>query len=152
MKHSGSGETIDNPTRAFIAKAIQTCAREVSLDINPALASLRTVLVEAQVANVTLRFSADENTVQGNGVVSGGTLANYLDSSTAMAVLSALKAGQTCSTVCLNVNMLRSAKAGEIIAKAKVDKLGKRIAFASATLFDLDGTIIAMATSSLAVN
>lgn len=152
MKRDALGEEIiDNPTRALIAQAIKNSERDVPLNINPALAALRAVLVEACKANVTLRFTADSTTLQGNGVVGGGTLANFLDNSTAMAVLSALSSGQTCSTISLTVNMLRSARAGEFIATARVDKLGRKIAFASATLVDSDGVTIAMATSALAI-
>lgn len=151
--HYMSGETTnDNPTRAYISEVVTSGRGSLPLDINPALVSLSAQLVEARDGELVLRFTAPHSTTQGNGVVGGGAIASMLDLGMAMAVLSQLKPGFTCSTINLNVNLQASGKEGDFIAEAGVDKVGRRVAFAYAKLYDADRSrIIASATSSLAV-
>ncbi|WP_426390771.1 PaaI family thioesterase [Variovorax sp. R-27] len=142
----------DNPTRAFIADAVASGRRHLPLEVNPALASLSALLVESGKDELVIRFTAPRDATQGNGVVGGGTLANMLDLSMAMAVLSRLKLGHTCATVSLTVNMQSAGHEGHFIAVAGVDRVGRQIAFAHAKLYDAERSrLIANATSSLAV-
>lgn len=141
----------DNPTRALIADAIASARREVALDINPAFAYLETVLEEGAQGAVTVRFTAGPQTAQGNGVVGGGTLANMLDCGLAVAALSALPPGRTCSTISLTVNMLRAASVGKLWVRASVDRAGRSVVFAQAQLLDAEQRLVATATSALAV-
>lgn len=144
-------ETPDNETRRFIAEAVAAERRDVALDCNPAFVALAAVLVEGTPGDVLVSFEAGEATAQGNGVVSGGTLAAMLDAGMAVAVLSALKPGQTCSTISLNVNMLRPGRLGRLYVRAGVEKLGGRVAFAHAQLLNEERVPLATASSSLAV-
>jgi uncharacterized protein (TIGR00369 family) len=142
----------DNPTRAYIANAVAAGGRNVPLDVNPALASLSALLLESEGAEVVIRFTAPQSATQGNGVVGGGTLANMLDLAMAMAVLAQLKPGHTCATISLTVNMQNAGQQGLFIAVARVDRVGRQIAFADARLYDAERSrLIANATSSLAV-
>lgn len=144
-------EVVDNDTRRFIADAIADRQRDVALNCNPAFESMNAVLVEGQPGNVLVSFEADERTVQGHGVISGGTLAAMLDAAMAVAVLSGLRPGQTCSTISLTVNMLRPGRVGRFQVRAGLEKMGARVAFAHASLCGEDGATLATATSSLAV-
>lgn len=142
----------DNPTRAYMADAVASGGRNVALEINPALASLSALLVESEGGELVIRFTAPQIATQGNGVVGGGTLANMLDLAMAMAVLSQLKPGHTCATISLTVNMQSAGQQGHFIAVARVDRIGRQIAFADARLYDEERSrLIANATSSLAV-
>lgn len=144
--------SLDNPTRALVAEAVASGARNVPLAINPALVSLSALLVESEGSELVIRFTAPQSATQGNGVVSGGTLANMLDLAMAMAVLSQLKPGSTCATISLTVNMQSAGQQGHFIAVARVDRVGRQIAFADARLYDEQRSrLIASATSSLAV-
>jgi uncharacterized protein (TIGR00369 family) len=144
--------TDDNPTRAFVAEAVASGRREVALDVNPALRSLSTVLVESREGELVLRFTVPESATQGNGVVGGGTLASMLDLAMAMTVLSRLKPGFTCATISLTVNMQAAGEHGHFVAVAGVDRVGRQIAFAHARLYDpAESRLLASATSSLAV-
>lgn len=145
------GPPEDNETRRFIAEAVAAGRHDVLLDCNPAFTAMGAVLVDGTPGEVIVSFEAGENTAQGNGVVSGGTLAAMLDGAMAVAVLSALKPGQTCSTISLNVNMLRPGKLGRLYVRAEVEKLGGRVAFAHAQLLNEDRATLATASSSLAV-
>ena len=142
----------DNPTRAYVAEAVSSGRRNVPLEVNPALASLSALLVESRDGELVIRFTAPRTATQGNGVVGGGTLASMLDIGMAMAVLSRLTPGYTCSTISLTVNMQSAGQEGHYIAVAGVDRVGRQVAFAHAKLYDAQSSrLIANATSSLAV-
>lgn len=146
------GELADNPTRAQIAAAANEGLKNIPLDTNPASKSLSTTLIEASPGVVCLSFNAPETSTQGNGVVSGGTLASMLDLAMAMAVLSALPPGRTCATISLSVNMMAAAQVGTLIAHSSVERIGRNVGFARAELFDADGVrLLASGTSSLAI-
>ncbi|MFS2162544.1 PaaI family thioesterase [Variovorax sp. Varisp62] len=142
----------DNPTRAYVAKAVASGQRHVPLDVNPALANLSAQLVEVRGDELVLRFTAPRAATQGNGVVGGGTLASMLDLAMAMTVLARLEPGFTCSTISLTVNMQTAGQEGDFLAVAGVDKVGRKVTFAHATLYDAQSSrVIANAISSLAI-
>jgi len=142
----------DNPTRAHVAAAVAAGRRNVPLDTNPASVSLGAVLCEGTPGELRLRFLAPPESTQGNGVVSGGTLASMLDLAMAMTVLSVLPPGRTCATINLSVNMLAAAKAGPLVATATVERVGRTAGFARASLFDASGErLLASGTSALSV-
>lgn len=151
MTGNVSAPPADNETRRLIAAAIAEGARDVPLDCNPAFASMEAMLVDGAPGDVLVAFTAREETTQGNGVVSGGTLAAMLDGAMAVAVLSALKPGETCSTISLTVNMLRPAAVGRLYVRAGVERLGRSVAFAHGQLLNEDRMPLATASSCLAV-
>jgi uncharacterized protein (TIGR00369 family) len=143
---------IDNLTRAHIATAIAEGRRNVPLDTNPVSQNLAMTLLEGEPGELQLGFVAPLSSTQGNSVVGGGTLASMLDLAMAMAVLSVLPPGRTCATISLSVNMMASAQAGPLKAKASIERVGRNIGFAHASLFDASGTrLLASGTSSLAL-
>jgi uncharacterized protein (TIGR00369 family) len=113
---------------------------------------LSAVLVESTAGELVFRFTAPHSATQGNGVVGGGTQASMLDLAMAMAVLAQLKPGYTCASINLSVNMQAPAQQGHLFAVARVDRIGRQVAFARAELYDGERRrLIANATSSLAV-
>jgi len=145
-------EMADNPTRAYMAEVVASGRKNVTLDANPALESLSAVLVESTEGELLIRFTAPHSSTQGNGVVGGGTQASMLDLAMAMAVLAQLKPGYTCASINLSVNMQAAAQQGHLYAVARVDRIGRQVAFARAELYDGERRrLIANATSSLAV-
>jgi uncharacterized protein (TIGR00369 family) len=135
-----------------MAEAVASGRKNVVLDVNPALESLSTLLVDSADGELVFRFTAPHSATQGNGVVGGGTQASMLDLAMAMAVLAQLKPGYTCATINLSVNMQAAAQQGHILAVARVDRVGRQVAFARAELYDSERRrLIANATSSLAV-
>lgn len=145
-------ELPDNPTRAHVAAAVAAGRWDVPLDTNPASASLGAVLREGKPGELRLSFVAPQESTQGNGVVAGGTLASMLDLAMAMAMLSVLPPGRTCATINLSVNMMAAAKAGPLVATASVERVGRTVGFARASLFDASGErLVASGTSALSV-
>ena len=145
-------DAIDNPTRAHVAAAIAAGRRDVPLDTNPTSAALGAVLSEGKPGELRLRFVAPPESVQGNGVVGGGTLASMLDLAMAMAVLSVLPPGRSCATINLSVNMMAVAQVGPLVATSSVERVGRSVGFARACLFDASGErLLASGTSALSV-
>ncbi|RQT14863.1 MULTISPECIES: PaaI family thioesterase [Burkholderia] len=142
----------DNPDRALLHALLSTQARNIKLDMNPALTSLGATLLAGSAGVLSIGFTAPEHSVQGNGVVAGGTLASMLDFAMALALLSELPHGRTCATISLTVNMLEPGHVGEFVANARVKRRGGRVAFAGGELYDATRTrCIATATAPFAV-
>jgi len=144
--------TTENPDRQLIAEVLAAGRTDVPLDASPVLRALSARLLKGSPGDLSLSFVAGPATQQGNGVVSGGALATMLDTAIALAVLSQLSPGQTCSTISITINMMRPARNGKVQARGTVDRLGRRVAFASARLLDEEERLIAIATSSLAIS
>lgn len=121
------------------------------LDTNPVFKSVGTRLVESAGDAVRVAFTVPESMSRGEDVASGGAVTTCLDTAMVVAVLSQLKPGQTCTSINFTVNMMRPAKIGELTAEGRVEKLGRRVCFASARLHGADGALVATATCAIAV-
>ena len=106
----------------------------------------------SSAAALSLRFTVPAESVQGNEVVGGGAVSTVLDLAMALAVLSKIEPGATCSTLSLTVNFLSPLREADVTVESRVDRVGKRAAFASATASDTAGRIVATATASLLVH
>ncbi|SFR96435.1 PaaI family thioesterase [Sphingomonas jatrophae] len=87
------------------------------------------------------------------GSVHGGYAATLLDSACGVAVHSQLGVGQGYTTLELKVAYHRglSDRSGRVRAEGRVVSMGRRVAFAEATLHDGQGRLCASATSTLLV-
>lgn len=87
------------------------------------------------------------------GSVHGGYAATLLDSVCGIAVHSQLDANRGYATLELKVSYLRglSDRSGTVRAIGRTVSVGRRVAFAEATLHDGDGQLCATATSTLLV-
>ena len=87
------------------------------------------------------------------GSVHGGYAATLLDSACACAVHSQLTAQQAYTTLDLNVSFHKgmTRRTGLVRAEGSVKSLGKRVAFAQASLTDPEGRLLASATSTLLI-
>ena len=87
------------------------------------------------------------------GTVHGGYAATLLDSACGCAVQSRLSATQAYTTLELKVAYHRAMTkdTGPVRAEGRVISLGRRVAFAEATLTDASGRLYATATSTLLV-
>ena len=87
------------------------------------------------------------------GAVHGGYAATLLDSACGIAVHSALGANRGHTTLELKISYLRglSDRSGTVRATGRAVSVGRRVAFADATLHDGEGRLCATATSTLLV-
>lgn len=84
------------------------------------------------------------------GVVHGGVLTTLMDSAMSCAVHSKLAAGESYTTLDVNVRFLRAVtlQSGRVVAVAELIHLGKRTAAAKAELVDAAGRLCAHATAT----
>jgi uncharacterized protein (TIGR00369 family) len=140
----------DNPDRELIAEAVRAGLTDVPVRSNPVFEDLAARILSAVPGRVTLRFTVHERACQGEGIVHGGVILTVLDGAMAFAVLSRLATGESTATIGLTVNFLGAARQGDCDVEAYVERLGKRIAFARASLVS-DGKVVATSTGILAV-
>lgn len=110
-------------------------------------------LVEVDIGHAVFEGTPDARFFNPNGGVHGGYAATLLDSACGIAVHSRMTAAQSYSTLELKIAYHRglTAQSGRVRAAGRVVSLGRRVAFAEASLFDGAGRLCASATSTLLV-
>jgi uncharacterized protein (TIGR00369 family) len=115
--------------------------------------SLDFKLIAVEEGLATFEGVPGEHAYNPIGSVHGGYAATLLDSACGCAVHSKLNAQQTYTTLELKVSYLRAMTkdTGPVRAEGRVVNMGRRVAFAEATLKDAQGKLYATATSTLLV-
>jgi len=108
-------------------------------------------LVELERGRAVFEGTPDSSDYNPLGSVHGGYAATLLDSACGIAVHSQLEANRGHTTLVLKVSYLRglSDRSGTVRSTGRVLSLGRRVAFAEATLHDGNGRLCATATSTL---
>lgn len=108
-------------------------------------------LVEIDRGRAVFEATPDPSVYNPFGAVHGGYAATVLDSACGIAVHSQLAANRGHTTLELKVSYLRglNARSGKIRAVGRTIAVGRRVAFAEATLHDREGRLCATATSTL---
>lgn len=110
-------------------------------------------LVEVERGHAVFEGAPGRSVYNPIGSVHGGYAATLLDSACGIAVHSALSPTQGYTTLELKVSYLRglSERSGTVRAVGRLVSIGRRVAFAEATLHDGEGRLCATATSTLLV-
>jgi uncharacterized protein (TIGR00369 family) len=110
-------------------------------------------LVAVDRGHAVFEGTPDRRVYNPLGVVHGGYAATLLDSACGIAVHSQLDAGRGHSTLELKVSYIRGLNdaSGKVRAVGRVASMGRRVAFAEATLHDGAGRLCATATPTLLV-
>lgn len=110
-------------------------------------------IVEAEPGDVSFTCVPDESAYNPIGLVHGGLVCTLLDSVVGCAVQSTLPAGVGYTSIELSVSYLRPVRhdSGELRARGRVVKPGRRVAFAEGDVRDAAGKIVATATGSCLV-
>ena len=103
------------------------------------------VLVEAQLTTDAHGFPTSRG-----AIVHGGALAALADMALASAGASVAQDGQTVTTVDLKVDVLQPAQPGTLLARGRVQRRTRRLCFASASVEQPDGLVVAEARAVLA--
>ena len=82
------------------------------------------------------------------GTVHGGALAALADAATGMAVISILDDDEAFTTLELKTNFVKPVRTSILSAHGKVVTNGKTIVLVEAKIFDSDGRLVALATST----
>ncbi|HEX9497196.1 MAG TPA: PaaI family thioesterase [Mycobacterium sp.] len=114
---------------------------------------MRYDIVSAESGRVVFTCEPDESAYNGTGVVHGGLVCTLLDSVAALALHSTLPQGRGCTSVEIKVNYLKAVRLGSglLTATGTVIKAGSRIAFTEGVVSAASGTVVATASSTLAV-
>lgn len=115
--------------------------------------SLQFNLVEVEAGRAVFAGTPGEHAYNPIGSVHGGYAATLLDSACGCAVHSRLTATQAYTTLELKVAYHKpiTRHTGPLRAEGRIVSMGRRAAFAEATLVDAEGRLYASATSTLLV-
>ena len=104
--------------------------------------------IDPDAGTIEIGFSADDRFTNPGGTVQGGFLAAMLDDTQGPALFGHTHGEAYAPTIDFNISFLKEARPGNFIAKGRVLRLGRTIAFTEAELFDEEGDMIARATFS----
>ncbi|MFJ9908678.1 PaaI family thioesterase [Streptomyces sp. NPDC101152] len=116
----------------------------------PATATLAIELGEVEPGRTVFEMTPAEWHYNALGTVHGGVLATLADNALGAAVYSSLPAGTGYTTQGVNVTFLRpvTVDTGRIRCEGTALHIGRRTAYATATITDLNGRLLAHATTS----
>lgn len=110
------------------------------------------VSFDADKGELTTRFTPPPSFASPRGAVQGGLIAGFLDEVMGGALLAVTDHGEGEVRLPLNLDMnltfMRMVPLSPIIAKGRVVKHGKRVAFLEGELLDEEGNMLARATST----
>ena len=110
------------------------------------------VSFDAEKRELTTRFSPPQSFASPRGAVQGGLIAGFLDEVMGGALLAATEGSEYGQKLPLNLDMnltfTRMVPLSPIIAKGRVIKHGARATFLEGELFDMEGNLLARATST----
>ena len=126
---------------------------EAAIDGSPLARTLgaRIVEIAPEAGRVSVQFSPGAEFVQAFNVIQGGVVATMLDFAMAFAVHAHLSEGTRFASASLNVAYLRPAETGTYLAVGEIEKVGRSLIFARATLRRDGDTPVATATSVIAI-
>lgn len=121
---------------------------------SPMARALGTTILEldAKAGRIVLGYAPDDLFRQGAGVIQGGAVGAMLDSAMALISLAHIPEDKSVATASMTVNFLKGASARAYRAEGLIERAGRRLIYARASL-SVEGETapIATATSVLAV-
>ena len=104
--------------------------------------------IDPDAGTIEIGFTADERFTNPGGTVQGGFLAAMLDDTQGPALFGHTHGAAYAPTIDFNISFLKEARPGQFVAKGRVVRMGKTIAFTEAELFDEAGDLVARGTFS----
>jgi uncharacterized protein (TIGR00369 family) len=108
-------------------------------------------LRDAGGETVVLGMQVRKRHLQVHGVVHGGVLASFADTSGGLAVYFCLPSGSRVATIEMKINYLEAVDRGEVTAVARVIRLGKNIGVVDCDITDDAGRLVGKALMTFAV-
>ena len=103
--------------------------------------------LDVEAGSAVLAFEPGEQFLQTGGLIQGGIVTTMLDYAMAMAGFTRVGAGRSFATVSLTTHFLKPTLPGRLIARAKLDRMGAKMIFASGDLLK-EGATTANATAT----
>lgn len=141
----------DHPERLIVRRAIDEQLRNLPVTTNPLAVSLGMRILEARDGYIKVAYMVGEAFTQGNGVVQGGIVSAMLDFAMVFAAFSMTPAGTTVATISQTTNYFRPARPGELTVEADLEKVGRTMVNARATISDPEQRLIASSSAPIAV-
>ena len=86
-----------------------------------------------------------------HGVVHGGAIASLADQAAMRAAQTKFSVGQTGTTVQMDMHYLAPAREGRLVAAARIQKMGRLVAFSDVDVNDDKGKAVALARCTIAI-
>ena len=106
------------------------------------------VSFDEEASELTTRFTPPPEFASPRGAVQGGLIAGFLDEVMGGALLASSGGERLPLNLDMNLTFVSMVPIAPIIAKGRVVKAGRRIAFLEGELFDENGKLLARATST----
>lgn len=131
-------------------RAAEDDARSLpSPELLDSMGFVRIVAVDRETGSVRAEFDALPRFCHTDGtIVQGGFVTAWLDFSMAQAALRHSEHLVGVASLELKVSFLQRVGPGRVIAEGRIARLGRRIAFLEASLFDAAGRLLATASST----
>ena len=110
---------------------------------------MRIIRLKHRIADVEMDLRKIH--LQAFGYTHGGAIASLIDTAAFWSGFGELDEDHGITTVDLTVNYLAPLQKGNIIAKGRCIKLGRKLGLGEASVFDQDGKIVAHGTSTIMV-
>src|SRR5215471_14620406 len=117
------------------------------LAASPAIGWLHPVLEEIALDSAVLKLPYREEVTNGSGTVHGGILAILADTAVAFALSTNFDGKMGFATSDLTIHFLRRAR-GDVWARARIVKKGRRVNVADVDIVDADGRLVARSLAS----
>ena len=118
------------------------------MDMPPFNKFLGTEIVRGESGDVEAHLELLPHHLNKRGVAHGGVISSLLDSALGAAVIASMPSDWWCATTSLNTQFLAGPGSGRLVARGRVVRRGRKIAFAEGEIVDGDGRLIAKATGS----
>jgi uncharacterized protein (TIGR00369 family) len=108
-------------------------------------------VVAASPGEVSVAMDVEDRHVNLQGLVHGGMLAILADTACGLAIRSVIEPGRLHITTDLDVHFLSPAKPGRLLGRGSAVKVGRSLAFAEASVEDVEGKLLAKAQGRFSV-
>ena len=105
---------------------------------------------DTETGQVQVGFTITDDFINMQGVLHGGAYATMLDTACGVAIRSRLDMDKFAghATLELKTSYLKAGAPGDYLAKGQVQRIGKSIAFADATLYNSDKELVGSASAT----
>ena len=125
---------------------------EIARDRVPFVGQLGVVVERLDSGTVRMRVPYREDFIRPGGTIAGPVMMGLADLAMYGAVLSMIGPVELAVTTNLNINFLRRPLPGDVIAEARILKLGKRLAVGEVSLFrDGEDELVAHVTATYSI-
>jgi len=137
-----------NPILEYLKNEIN---KPITKSVSPSSLWMRGVLLDIDEGVATISYEIRKEMTNPLGTIQGGVMAALIDDTMGLAFYTLFQKNMYTSTN-LNVNFLFGAREGEVVTvKAKMVRMGKKIANIECKVYNEKGDIITTATSNLVV-